>query len=175
MFDPTIYDNLKVVLEGCVYDLDLEKKLLVRNRKDLIDAATMARTFYIEFSLKETTEKYPYAGICLHFSVQDYTTEIIANDLDSAGCTIRVDFFTSFPKDRKDKCQVIEGHLKKLWNNQGLITQELSYNYTQEQKLLNKISIDFQRKINENQVNDLESIVHHCMESLVFLDELRFS
>ena len=32
MFDPTIYENLKVVFEGAVYDLDLDGHLTVGDR-----------------------------------------------------------------------------------------------------------------------------------------------
>ncbi|MDF0725751.1 hypothetical protein PY093_03360 [Cytobacillus sp. S13-E01] len=39
MFDPTIFDNLKVVIEGEVYDLDLTGDFLVTNRSDSIDIA----------------------------------------------------------------------------------------------------------------------------------------
>ena len=33
MFDPTIYDNIKVVLEGAVYDLDLEGKIIITTKR----------------------------------------------------------------------------------------------------------------------------------------------
>jgi hypothetical protein len=35
MFDPTAYDNKKVVTEGAAYDLDLEGQIRVVDRKTL--------------------------------------------------------------------------------------------------------------------------------------------
>ncbi|QNG61538.1 hypothetical protein H4O14_08705 [Bacillus sp. PAMC26568] len=37
MFDPTAFDNLKVVLEGEIYDADLEGIIEVIKRKDIVD------------------------------------------------------------------------------------------------------------------------------------------
>ncbi len=34
MFDPTAFDNLKVIVEGAVYDFDLHGDILVTDRKD---------------------------------------------------------------------------------------------------------------------------------------------
>ncbi|KPV55085.1 periplasmic component, partial [Paenibacillus sp. A3] len=45
MFDPTIFDNLKVVLEGHLYDLDAEQTIRVIGREDFIDLASMKRIF----------------------------------------------------------------------------------------------------------------------------------
>lgn len=170
MFDPTIYDNLKVVLEGCIYDLDLEKELLVSKRKDIIDTASMSRTFYIEFQLQKSNGEGPYAGISLHFSLNDYTTEVVNGDVESAGCNIDLSFYTIVSKEQaNEQCQRIEEQLTKLWNNQALISQELSFSFRNDHILKNKITIDFQRKINETQVYDLESIVHHSLKSLILL------
>lgn len=36
MFDPTAFDNLKVIVEGAVYDFDLHGDILVTDRKDMI-------------------------------------------------------------------------------------------------------------------------------------------
>ena len=49
MFDPTIFDNLKVVAEGAVYDLDLQGEILITNRIDQVDLATLSRYYAITF------------------------------------------------------------------------------------------------------------------------------
>lgn len=56
MFDPTVFDNLKVVLEGCVYDYDLEDKIVVTGRNDIVDLATLTRTFSIRFMRRRPDE-----------------------------------------------------------------------------------------------------------------------
>ncbi|WP_175991277.1 hypothetical protein [Bacillus sp. Marseille-Q1617] len=51
MFDPTAFDNLKVVVEGAVYDLDLSGDISILDRKDLFDFAHYERTYIIGYSL----------------------------------------------------------------------------------------------------------------------------
>ena len=53
LFDPTAFDNMKVVLEGAVYDRDLFGDILIVSRDDLVNLATLSRKFTIEFVLKE--------------------------------------------------------------------------------------------------------------------------
>ncbi|MCI3923796.1 hypothetical protein MO973_26565 [Paenibacillus sp. TRM 82003] len=47
MFDPTIFDNWKVVAEGAMYDLDREGELEVIGRSDVMDLASLSRSFAI--------------------------------------------------------------------------------------------------------------------------------
>lgn len=49
MFDPTIYENVKVVLEGELYDRDLDGEITITNRSDLVDLATLSRTYVVAF------------------------------------------------------------------------------------------------------------------------------
>ncbi len=53
LFDPTAFDNMKVVLEGAVYDRDILGDILVVKRDDLVNLATLSRQFMMEFQLKE--------------------------------------------------------------------------------------------------------------------------
>lgn len=49
MFDPTAFDNLKVIVEGAVYDFDLHGDILVTDRKDMMDLASLSRIYHISF------------------------------------------------------------------------------------------------------------------------------
>ncbi|NUJ69854.1 hypothetical protein HUS64_21435, partial [Pseudoalteromonas sp. 2102] len=53
MFDPTIFDNLKTVVEGAVYDLDVTDELVtVVDRSDIIDLAKFTRAYALSFQLR---------------------------------------------------------------------------------------------------------------------------
>jgi len=54
MFDPTAFDNLKVVLEGAGYDFDLGGEIDIVDRKDLFDFAHYERKYQIQYRLKGT-------------------------------------------------------------------------------------------------------------------------
>jgi hypothetical protein len=53
LFDPTVYDNLKVVLEGAVYDLDLAGSILVTGREDWVNLADLSRTYKLTFVMAD--------------------------------------------------------------------------------------------------------------------------
>lgn len=49
MFDPTAFENLKIVIEGAVYDRDFSGEILVTDRNDIINLAKLERRFEISF------------------------------------------------------------------------------------------------------------------------------
>ena len=57
MYDPTAYENIKVLFEGMVYDFDLEGKITVIVRNDYINLADLSRTFNLTFVNKEDSNK----------------------------------------------------------------------------------------------------------------------
>ncbi|WP_315910922.1 hypothetical protein [Xylanibacillus composti] len=55
--DPTIFDNLRVVVEGALYERDLAGEILVVERRDLVDLAAFSRSFRMK-----VREKAPAAS-----------------------------------------------------------------------------------------------------------------
>ena len=173
MFDPTIFDNLKVVLEGHIYELDFSNQLKVTNRKDAVDIATMSREFIMEFQTVNNTEPYPFAEIKLTAKIEDFVKEMIYGEEEKSGCEITVNLYTKVNNIEDDPNQ-IKTHLNKIWKGRPLITQQLSFYYENEKSKLNKVNLDFNRKINEDQVNDIPNIVDISQESLEWINH-RFS
>ncbi|WP_017727742.1 hypothetical protein [Halalkalibacterium ligniniphilum] len=169
MFDPTIYENLKVILEGNVYDLDLAGEINVINRSDLVDLATMSRMYSVEFQTREAQSSYPYAEILLQTSIVDFTIEKIEGDEKKAGCEIEVNFYAKIEEPEKD-CPTIEKHLADVWNQRPVIRQEIMYQFGRENQMFTKININFERKINEQQIDDLRGIVEYSLQSLDYLN-----
>jgi hypothetical protein len=76
MFDPTIFENLKVGIENAVYDLDnLDEIIRVTDRKDLLDMATLSRSFSLRFELARPSTTS--AEICLETGLRDLAAEIL--------------------------------------------------------------------------------------------------
>ncbi|WP_088101980.1 hypothetical protein [Halalkalibacter urbisdiaboli] len=170
MFDPTIFDNLKVVLEGAIYDLDLDGEIIVTNRADLLDLATMSRRFSMQFQMQGAKQTYPVAEIIIFSSLRDFATEMIDGDEKRAGCVIEINFYTIID-NVEDHCQMIEKAFTDIWDRRPFINQEISFKYGRKKRLLNKTNLNFERKINENQIDDLKGIVEYSLESLAFLTE----
>lgn len=173
MFDPTIYENIKVVLEGDLYDLDLKGIIQVTNRQDLVDLSRMSRIFQLEFQL--TGEGRTKGEISLRADTYDLAAEILemdgVQDSSSVGCTLHVAFHT-FIED-PEECGQIEENLLQIWSYRPLITQEVSFMYHSGEAghddFKDKILLDFHRKINEDNMDDIEEILTHMIRSLKVL------
>ncbi|MFV8829082.1 hypothetical protein [Alkalihalobacterium sp. APHAB7] len=170
MFDPTIYENLKVVLEGAIYDLDFAKEIHVTNRSDIIDLAKLSREFSMQFKTINANNVYPMAEVRLLSTLQDFATEKIHQDEKAAGCVLDVILFTTIQNTAND-CDKIEKKLMQIWKNRPLISQSISFSYGKEPILTDKITISFGRKINEDQIEDFEQLLSYTLQSLQFLED----
>lgn len=55
MFDPTVFDNLKVAMENAVYDLDnLDSRIDITQRIDRLEMSVMSREFGVQFRLRNS-------------------------------------------------------------------------------------------------------------------------
>ncbi|WP_100407363.1 hypothetical protein [Bacillus solitudinis] len=170
MFDPTIFDNIKVVLEGMIYDFDLANEIIVTSREDSVDLATMSRKFAMQFQLQDYPHALPYAEVSLFSSIKDFSLEMLDHDEKTAGCVLEINFYSTV-SNVDDDCHHIEKELSNIWNGRPFINQQISFNFRQKQKLMNKTNLNFKRKINEGQINDFKEIIDHCLESLEFYSE----
>ncbi len=92
MFDPTVFDNLKVAFENQLYDLDnLDKEITIVSRHDRMDLASMSREFRLGFTLQANANVT--AEICLEASLRDLADEILEEPEKYPGCTLRLFFY----------------------------------------------------------------------------------
>ncbi|MBP1930169.1 hypothetical protein [Ammoniphilus resinae] len=172
MFDPTVYENLKVVLEGAVYDLDLAGMIHVSNRVDRIDLSTMSRFYSIQFREAESLASEGTAEICLSATMQDLAAEIIDEDSTAAGCLLTI-HFTRKMMDVERECLKIQQILGKIWEGRPEISQEISFQYGVTPTLYtNRITLNFGRTINETQIEDMPDLIDHTFFSLQQLNQM---
>jgi hypothetical protein len=158
LFDPTIFDNLKVVIEGEVYDLDLSGNVQVLDRKDIVDLARMSRSYEISFRKAEHCVALKGATLRIHSDLHSLSGELLNNSSTILGCTVEVLF--SMEVDNPDvQCTLIENELVKIWGQKRGITQQISYVFGETKVFKNIISLSFNRKINEDQMDDLIEMV----------------
>lgn len=176
MFDPTIFDNLKVVAEGAVYDYDLEGEILVTNRMDQIDLAKLSRFYAVTFRKMDKGENSVHGELRIFAGVHDLSAEIMEYPVDQTiGCNVEVVFFTTI-KDPKKDCEAVQSVLLDIWSNRPSIKQKISFNYEPlaPVKMNNTIILKFDRKIGEAQVDDLPIMVDYMIESIDQLNEITF-
>ncbi len=165
MFDPTIFENLKIACENQIYDLDnLTGEIEVTNRIDLMDMATMSRDFAIQFNLTDQNEIT--AEIRLKASLKDLAEELLEIADGTPGCSISISIYKKIT-NVQEECKRIEEVLKDIWKDEIEINQILHFNYKQEHSFYNNsINLIFNRKINEEQIGDLPELIDHVLISL---------
>lgn len=172
MFDPTIYENLKVVAEGAIYDLDLVGQILVTNRIDRVDLARLTRFYAITFRKADKGKNSVYGEFRIYVDIHDLTAEIMEKDDQTMGCHIEVVFTTNIHNIEKD-CEAIQFLLLNVWGNRPIITQRISFVYNEKPSVLfNEIVLTFDRKIGEAQIGDMPVMVDHMVESIDQLNEI---
>ncbi|MCL6460081.1 MAG: hypothetical protein K6T85_18975, partial [Gorillibacterium sp.] len=130
MFDPTVFENLKVAIENHVYDLDnLEHKVLINNRIDRMEMSVMSREFALRFILAE--QEQVTAEIRLLASVKDLANEILEIPNEKPACTLCLSFEMPI-KDVARQCSEVDLIMHKFWDPELKPTQTLSFIYGAE-------------------------------------------
>jgi hypothetical protein len=171
MFDPTVFENLKVAFENQVYDLDnLTGQIHIANRIDRLEMSIMSREFAIQFTLvghKEIT-----AEIRLEASLKELAAEILEVPGEPLGCTLLLRFYIQI-ENVATQCKQIQDILQDIWKPESPPTQTLSFVYGEEQpKYLDTIEMKFNRKINEDQMGDIPGLIDHVLQTLTELSTI---
>jgi hypothetical protein len=169
IFDPTAFDNLKVVIEGKIYDLDLQGDIVVVDRNDIIDLAVMSRMYKISF-MKQKGAKDPVAFIKLSTTIDHLASEITGNMDIRPGGIVEVGFLVNIHHDQED-CLKIEELLKEIWGENRDIRQKISFDRAIPEEFTNEITISFHRFIYEENVDDLLNMIDYTIQSIEKLTE----
>jgi hypothetical protein len=157
MFDPTAFDNMKTVLEGAVYDADLSGTLLIENRKDVIDLASLSREYEITFHLP-LCEKVR-ATISLKATLAQLASELIPRLGLESGATVTV-LFEGPSSFLSSKLSVIQS----VWGEDGIyeIRQIISTSHPKTTEII----IHFPKPVQEEMMNELLVQVEMMKETL---------
>ncbi|MUT65746.1 hypothetical protein [Paenibacillus sp. NEAU-GSW1] len=168
MFDPTVFDNLKVAIENCAYDMDnIDGVIRITNRMDRLEMAVMSRLFAIRFTLADYSEIS--AELQLEASLKDLASELLAVEGENPACTLRL-FFDMPITDIERQCKQINQILNSIWQPEHPPAQTLTFMYGQEPRVYsNTIELAFNRKINEDQMGDLSELLEHAVKTLTEL------
>lgn len=170
MFDPVIFDNLKIALEGAVYDLDLSGQIVIISRSDLIDLSSVSREFTIGFRTKP--DAHAAAEMVLYASLSDLAAELLNGETKEAGCMIEIKFYTS-TRNPQSLCEQIKNGITAQWEGRPTLRQTVSYEYGQAIPEYHiTVSLQFGRKLNEQHIEDLPRLLDYTVESLQWLSEI---
>ncbi|WP_203246361.1 hypothetical protein [Sporosarcina beigongshangi] len=172
MYDPTIFENLKVAFENHVYDLDnIDEKITIINRVDCMDFAILSRKFAIQFTL--VNQQDIAAEIVLQASVKELAGEILEVPGENLGCNLSLRF-TKTVRNVAIECPQIEQALNLIWETDIQLTQTLSFLHGQQaSSYLNSIDMNFKSKITEEHMADIAELLDHVLETLDVLKGIR--
>jgi hypothetical protein len=162
MFDPIVFDNLKVVVEGEVYELDLEGRLAVVNREDYVDLARFSRVYRISFKQSGSMT----ARLTLKTHIDHIHAELTDNQQIKPGCLIEIAFVLSQTSPfSEEQCANCESRLRSIWGRERTIEQRVSH-FVGTNQYENEMSIKFNRYIYEDQVDDIVEMIDYMSETL---------
>lgn len=172
LFDPTAFENIKVVVEGAVYDRDLDGEILVTDREDLVNLAKLSRKFSISFTLRHHESSHIHAVLTLESGLQNLAAELLGTDqsLHLAGCAVTVGFRLRHPNE-DDFFREIQMVLERIWGRDRTVRQTISINpLEKELDILNEVTVTFNRLVLEDQIEDLAEMVVYIIASLKELE-----
>ncbi|MFS0823050.1 hypothetical protein [Bacillus sp. 1P02SD] len=161
MFDPTVFENLKVVIEGALYDLDLEGKIVIIDRQDQVDLAKMGRNYHIAF--KDKTIDQIHAYMDLKMDLDNLVTELRNKD-GNPGCVLEIGFV--FKLESLDDCPMVQQVLTTVWGETRGIQQEISFQYGTKDQYICNSKIIFRRLILEDHIDDLLEMINYIIDSI---------
>jgi hypothetical protein len=162
MFDPTVFDNLKVILEGHIYDMDLEKEISVINRSDNIDLARMSRTYAITFA--SVKKRKPFVIIEIEMRQNQLAGELLQT-MKNPGCHIKVSLHDEPQSQEYD--ELLLKKLKRIWGDEHTIKLFVTKEVTASSKVFHHhYQVTFKTKFGEDDIEELLVIVDHCLALL---------
>jgi len=170
MFDPTIYDNLKVGFENYLYDLDnLDELISITDRKDLLEMARMSREFVLQFCMRDCPD---FTGqVVLSTSLEDLAAEILETPEGQPGCRLSLRFGMVMNKP-ETQCPAISSILQKSWPEQRIL-QHIHYVFEDQPATYTVTAeVHFDRSVNEDQMGDIPDLCDHMVNVLTKLMQL---
>ena len=169
MYDPTVFENLKVAFENQLYDLDnLDRKITIINRVDRMDFSVLTRDFAIQFTL--VNQPNVKAEIAVEASVKELAGEILEMPGQNPGCSLVIRFHKQV-QNVATQCKKIEQALNTIWENDIQLTQTLSFEFEQEApSYQDMIEVRFKSKITEQHMGDIADFLDSVLETLDVLN-----
>ncbi|AYV66796.1 MULTISPECIES: hypothetical protein [Niallia] len=172
MFDPTAFENMRTVMEGLIYDKDLDGDIIVLDRNDVFNSSKLSRNYTITFRLKnQQNAKLMFE---LSADLQNLSAELLASVKKEKwiGATVYIHLFLRHKQD-KTLYPLIQQLVEEIWGKDLKIRQEISYQPLEaEQTILNHITIDFNRLITEEQIDDMITMMEFMEKTLTALQSI---
>lgn len=175
MFDPTAYENMKVVIEGALYDKDLDGEIIILDRNDIVNLAKLSRTYEVTFAM--AGDHSVNCIFRLTADLENLAAELLPSSRSAsrAGAYIHISFNLEHPND-KSTDMWIERELQGIWGKERTYKQVISFDpFSKDNTIRKSIFLEFNRLIYEEQIDDIEAMITYMILTLEKLEEMQKS
>ncbi|UOE54127.1 hypothetical protein LIT38_18810 [Bacillus sp. CMF12] len=174
MFDPTAFENMKVVMEGGFYDRDLDGEIRIVDRNDILNSAKMSRRYDITFTDIAKGLAEIFCTFTMEAGLDNLAAELLPQVKSEklAGCRIYVKFTIKHPKDSQVFLEIREV-LRHIWGIGRKVEQTVKYN-PENALAETETVISFNRLIHEEQIDDLNKMISYMTASMEALRKIQF-
>ena len=168
MFDPTAFENMKVIVEGAFYDLDLSDEIIIVDRNDILNTAKLSRKYEITFSNYEIDPDLLNCTFIIEAGLENLAAELLqaVQSERLSGCHVFIKFSLRHPNNQKIINEMETG-LKKIWGQDRIIQHSIISNpFIAEKLIKHEILISFNRLVYEDQMDDLIAMIDYMVNSL---------
>lgn len=172
MFDPTAFENMKVVIEGALYDRDLSGDICILDRNDMINMAKLSRTYEVTFC--NANEENVQCKFVLTAYLENLAAELLpsSHSTQLSGTHLFIIFTAEHPFQIEID-ELIDRELKNIWGNERSIKQKVHLNPLEENETISKeITIGFNRLVCEEQIDDIVLMLDYMVLSMKKINEL---
>ncbi|HZG73979.1 MAG TPA: hypothetical protein VEY51_20795 [Chondromyces sp.] len=160
MFDPTAFDNIKTVLEGSVYDLDLSGDITITGRQDSIDMAVLSRRYSVTFFKNELPKVN--VQIRLEAALRHLASELLGTEAqkEHQGAVLSIQYSgnaAAFPETAMETLRHLWG-TERLYERRKISSDRFGVSH--------ELEVTFNRLITEEMMEDLEEMLHFIVDSL---------
>lgn len=175
MFDPTAFENMRVVMDGIFYDKDLSGEIIIVDRNDFINTAKLSRSYDLSFQLPSAKKEKVTCKFTLSAGLENLTAELLQISDDLAGCTAKIEFIVQHLYSEPLFLH-IEELLSDIWGSKRGISLTVCRNSIKShEKVLYTGTISFNRIIQEDQLEDLTEMTDYMLMTLEKLEGISLS
>jgi hypothetical protein len=170
LFDPTAFENMRVVIDGFFYDKDLDGEIQIIDRNDFVNIAKLSREYSIQLRMTASRKKWN-ATYFLKAGLDNLASELLQLSAKKVGCIVGLEFMVRHPNE-KGYFDKIQSYLKDYWGDNRTIHQLVQLDPLSDHTgdIENKITIQFNRLVSEDQIDDLLAIGDHMLDTLIWLE-----
>jgi hypothetical protein len=177
MFDPTSFENMKVVFEGIFYDKDLGGEITIIDRNDLMNMAKLSRSYDLSFQLIHPYVQEPktVCKVKLLSKLENLAAELIpfltVKEREGAGCNIEIQYFYQYKQDAAS-LKKMNTVIKNIWED-GIVEHRATYDpFSNFENQEHHVRITFNSIIKEDEIDLFNELFQHIMTTLLQIEKL---